>query len=280
VADDGLVTLQSSHDFATTLERLTAALEAKGVRVFAQIDHAAGATSAGLELRPTTLVVFGNPVAGTPLMQAAQTVGIDLPLKALVWQDAQGAVHLTYNDPCLDRARGTAWTAAPSKPSRPWRRGSRRSRGTPPALDDGAGCRRRPRNDSGRYVGRMTARRAARARSSAAGKWRLERNEDVENRSSEPGVHRRGLSPVQLDGAQAQDIAGMEDCTKTAGLDKRTGCFQSNVNFLHQARQQERARCAPAAQCRQQRDRCAQGRAGEPANHRRAAAGGAEGGNR
>ena len=97
--DDGLVTLQSSHDFATTLERLTAALESKGVRVFAQIDHAAGATSAGLELRPTTLVVFGNPVAGTPLMQAVQTAGIDLPLKALVWQDEQGATFLSYNDP-------------------------------------------------------------------------------------------------------------------------------------------------------------------------------------
>ena len=65
VPDDGLVTLQSSHDFATTLERLTAALESKGVRVFAQIDHAAGATSAGLELRPTTLVVFvGNVKSG------------------------------------------------------------------------------------------------------------------------------------------------------------------------------------------------------------------------
>ena len=103
--DDGLVTLKSSHDFAATLERLTAALEAKGVRVFARIDHAAGATSAGLELRPTTLVVFGNPVAGTPLMQAAQTAGIDLPLKALVWQDGQGAVHLTYNDPAWIAAR-------------------------------------------------------------------------------------------------------------------------------------------------------------------------------
>ena len=87
--DHGLVTLQSSHDVATTLERLTAALEAKGVRVFARIDHAAGAASVGLALRPATLVIFGNPAAGTPLMQAAQTVGIDLPLKALVWQDAR-----------------------------------------------------------------------------------------------------------------------------------------------------------------------------------------------
>jgi len=99
VPDNGLVTLQSSHDFATTLERLTAALEAKGVRVFARIDHAAGAASVGLALRPTTLVVFGNPAAGTPLMQAAQTVGIDLPLKALVWQDEGGKTWLAYNDP-------------------------------------------------------------------------------------------------------------------------------------------------------------------------------------
>ena len=107
--DDGLVTLQSSHDFATTLERLTAALESKGVRVFAQIDHAAGATSAGLELRPTTLVVFGNPVAGTPLMQAVQTAGIDLPLKALVWEDASGATWLSYNDPAwLAQRHGVA----------------------------------------------------------------------------------------------------------------------------------------------------------------------------
>jgi uncharacterized protein (DUF302 family) len=144
VPDDGLVTLRSSHDFATTLERLTAALESKGVRVFARIDHAAGATSAGLVLRPTTLVIFGNPVAGTPLMQAVQTAGIDLPLKALVWQDAQGAVHLTYNDP--------VWTAAPSKPSRPWRPGSRLSRGTPPSLDDGMGCRRGRRKRPGKDI--------------------------------------------------------------------------------------------------------------------------------
>jgi uncharacterized protein (DUF302 family) len=105
VPDDGLVTLQSSHDVATTLERLTVALEAKGVRVFARIDHAAGAASVGLALRPATLVIFGNPAAGTPLMQAAQTVGIDLPLKALVWQDAQGVVRLTYNDPAWIAAR-------------------------------------------------------------------------------------------------------------------------------------------------------------------------------
>jgi uncharacterized protein (DUF302 family) len=102
---DGLITLRSAHDFATTLDRLLKAIEAKGATVFARIDHAAGAASAGLPLRPTTLVIFGNPAAGTPLMQAEQTAGIDLPLKALVWQDAGGAVNLSYNDPAWIAAR-------------------------------------------------------------------------------------------------------------------------------------------------------------------------------
>jgi uncharacterized protein (DUF302 family) len=95
---DGLVTLKSAHDFPTTLSRLTAAIVAKGATIFAIIDHADGAELAGLELRPTTLVIFGNPAAGTPLMQENQRAGIDLPLKALIWQDESG-VFLTYNDP-------------------------------------------------------------------------------------------------------------------------------------------------------------------------------------
>jgi uncharacterized protein (DUF302 family) len=103
--ENGLITLTSVHDFATTLGRLTSALESKGVTIFARIDHAAGAASVGLALRPTTLLVFGNPAAGTPLMQLAQTAGIDLPLKALVWQSAEGSVHLTYNDPAWIAAR-------------------------------------------------------------------------------------------------------------------------------------------------------------------------------
>ena len=103
--DNGLITLASTHDVATTLARLTAALDAKGVTVFARIDHAVGAQSVGLALRPTTLVIFGNPTAGTPLMQAAQTAGVDLPLKALVWQGEDGTVHLTYNDPMWIVAR-------------------------------------------------------------------------------------------------------------------------------------------------------------------------------
>jgi uncharacterized protein (DUF302 family) len=105
MSGDGLVTLPSLHDFVTTLGRLTAALEAKGLAIFARIDHAAGAASVGLALPPTTLLVFGNPAGGTPLMQAAQTAGIDLPLKALVWQDADGAVRVTYNDPAWIAAR-------------------------------------------------------------------------------------------------------------------------------------------------------------------------------
>jgi uncharacterized protein (DUF302 family) len=96
---DGLVTLAGRHDFKTTLDRLTAALKAKDVTIFALIDHAAGAKAAGLALEPTTVVVFGDPHAGTPLMRARQSVGIDLPLKVLVWADAAGAVWLSYNDP-------------------------------------------------------------------------------------------------------------------------------------------------------------------------------------
>jgi uncharacterized protein (DUF302 family) len=105
MSENGLITLASAHDVGTTLDRLTAALAAKGVTVFARIDHAAGAASVGLPLRPTTLVIFGNPAAGTPLMQAAQTAGIDLPLKALVWQSVDGSTQLTYNDPAWIAAR-------------------------------------------------------------------------------------------------------------------------------------------------------------------------------
>jgi uncharacterized protein (DUF302 family) len=95
----GLVTLHSAHDFTTTLERLVAVLGEKGVTIFARIDHAAGASAVGLSLRPTTLLLFGNPKAGTPVMQAAQLAGIDLPLKALIWQDADGTVKVTYISP-------------------------------------------------------------------------------------------------------------------------------------------------------------------------------------
>jgi uncharacterized protein (DUF302 family) len=115
VAGDGLVTLPSVHDFATTLRRLTQALEAKGLTIFAAVDHAAGAASVGMTLRPTTVVMFGNPAGGTPLMQAAQTAGIDLPLKALVWQGEDGGVRLSYNDPAwIMQRNGAGGGAAPA----------------------------------------------------------------------------------------------------------------------------------------------------------------------
>jgi uncharacterized protein (DUF302 family) len=81
------------------MNRLEAEVKAKGMTVFARIDHAAGAAEAGMSLRPTELLIFGNAKGGTPLMQSAQTIGIDLPLKALVWQDASGNTWLSYNDP-------------------------------------------------------------------------------------------------------------------------------------------------------------------------------------
>ena len=100
MAADGLTTIRSSFGPKETMDRLEAEVKAKGMTVFARVDHAAGAAEVGLPLRPTKLVIFGNARAGTPLMQADQTIGIDLPLKALVWQDASGGTWLSYNDPC------------------------------------------------------------------------------------------------------------------------------------------------------------------------------------
>jgi len=105
MSDNGLITLRSAHDFTATLTRLSASLEAKAITIFARIDHAAGAASVELALRPMTLLIFGNPAAGTPLMQDAPTAGIDLPLKMLVWEDADGTVNLSYNDPSWIAAR-------------------------------------------------------------------------------------------------------------------------------------------------------------------------------
>jgi uncharacterized protein (DUF302 family) len=99
MAADGLTTIPSSHGPKETIDRLETAAKAKGLTIFARIDHAAGAAEAGLPLGPTTVLIFGNARGGTPLMQAAQTVGIDLPLKALVWQDTAGKTWLSYNDP-------------------------------------------------------------------------------------------------------------------------------------------------------------------------------------
>jgi uncharacterized protein (DUF302 family) len=99
VAVDGLTTVRSNFGPEDTMNKLEAEVRARGLSVFAHIDHAAGAASAGLLLRPTELLIFGNARGGTPLMQANQTIGIDLPLRALVWQDANGATWLSYNDP-------------------------------------------------------------------------------------------------------------------------------------------------------------------------------------
>lgn len=96
---DGLTTIASKYDPAESIERLEAAIKKKGMAVFGRVDHAAGAKEIGMELRPTVVVIFGSAKAGTPIMQADQTVGIDLPLKALVWQDATGKTWISYNDP-------------------------------------------------------------------------------------------------------------------------------------------------------------------------------------
>ena len=95
----GLTTRPSQHGPRDTMNRLEAAVKAKGMTVFARIDHAAGADSVGLSLRPTELLIFGNARAGTPLMQSVPTIAIDLPLKAIAWEDPAGQTWLSYNDP-------------------------------------------------------------------------------------------------------------------------------------------------------------------------------------
>lgn len=96
---NGLVTLKSPHSPADTVARLEAQLKPRNLAVVARVDHAAGAQRVGQTLRPTEVLIFGNAQAGTPLMQCAQGVGIDLPMKALVWADAQGQTWVGYNDP-------------------------------------------------------------------------------------------------------------------------------------------------------------------------------------
>ena len=99
-----LTAVESPHSVRMTMDRLIAALNGRGIAVFARIDHAQGALDAGMALRPTVLLIFGNPKGGTPLMQDRQTAGIDLPVKALAWEDETGRVWLTYNK--------AAWIAA------------------------------------------------------------------------------------------------------------------------------------------------------------------------
>lgn len=98
-ADNGLISKKSPYSVSETLNRLEAVVKKKGITIFTRIDHAAGAKKVGKELRPTQLLIFGNPKLGSPLMQSNQKVGIDLPMKALAWQDDNGQVWLTYNNP-------------------------------------------------------------------------------------------------------------------------------------------------------------------------------------
>ena len=96
-ADDGLISIKSKYSVDETLDRLESVVKGKGLTVFARIDHTAGANKVDKELRPTRLLVFGNPKVGTQLMQSNQTAGIDLPMKALAWEDETGQVWLTYS---------------------------------------------------------------------------------------------------------------------------------------------------------------------------------------
>ena len=104
-AAEGLVKVKSAHPVAATADKLANAITGKGLNVFARINHTEGAEEAGMELRPTELVIFGNPKAGTPLMQCAQSTAIDLPQKALIWEDEKGQVWLGYNDPAYLKER-------------------------------------------------------------------------------------------------------------------------------------------------------------------------------
>ena len=98
-ADDGLVKIKSANDVTITADKLVKALKGKGMTVFDVIDHAKGAAGVGIDLQPTTLVIFGNPKVGTPLMKCSRTAAIDLPQKMLIWVDESGQTWLAYNDP-------------------------------------------------------------------------------------------------------------------------------------------------------------------------------------
>ena len=106
-AADGIISKPSNHSVDQTVAKLKSILEARGVTLFALVDHSGEAAKAGLNMRPTKLLIFGNPRAGTPVMLAAPTIAIDLPLKILVWEDDRGRVWLSYNDPAyLQRRHG------------------------------------------------------------------------------------------------------------------------------------------------------------------------------
>ena len=105
IAADGIINVKSNHSVADTADKLEKVLLSKGMKVFTRIPHSKGAKGVGIDLRPTELIIFGNPKVGSPLMKCAQTVAIDLPQKALVWQDAEGGVWISYNDPAYLKQR-------------------------------------------------------------------------------------------------------------------------------------------------------------------------------
>jgi len=103
--NSGLINRPSKHSVDETLDRLKRTLQAKGVTVFALVDHSGEAEKVGLKMRPTKLVIFGNPKAGTPLMLAAPSIAIDLPLKILIWEDGEGKVWVSFNSPAYLQER-------------------------------------------------------------------------------------------------------------------------------------------------------------------------------
>jgi uncharacterized protein (DUF302 family) len=97
INDNGIIDIPSNHSVDETVAKLMGILQTKGVTLFALVDHSGEAEKVGMKMRPTKLLIFGNPKAGTPVMLAAPTTAIDLPLKILIWEDAQGKVWVTYN---------------------------------------------------------------------------------------------------------------------------------------------------------------------------------------
>ena len=102
---DGLVLFPSTHSVVETIDKQAAVLESKGMKIFTRVDHSAGAAGAGMELRPTQLLIFGNPKVGTPLMICSQSIALDLPQKMLAWEAEDGKVYLGYNDPAYLKRR-------------------------------------------------------------------------------------------------------------------------------------------------------------------------------
>ena len=103
--DNGIIHQPSTHSVDATVEKLKGILQAKGVTLFALVDHSGEAEKVGMQMPPTKLLIFGNPKAGTPLMLAAPSSAIDLPLKLLIWEDVQGEVWITYNSPAYLQER-------------------------------------------------------------------------------------------------------------------------------------------------------------------------------